>query len=146
MKNLFIPIFFLFSIVCDRLYCQNSNSNINGTIRVVKPSIDSCVVKIASKTGGSISIEEMVKAGAIEMMKCSNLQLLSFDLSLVIDGTLYTESANGNRFTSRMTLLIKKCPDGTKIYVENIKVKGLDGVIKLLKGAIFVISDEEFDH
>ena len=141
MRHFVFFIFIFCFITFNVVHSQNSGNSNKKTASVVKMRADSCIIKIANKPGGVITIEEMIKAGAIEIDKCFNYKIISFDMSLIMDGILYVENSRENKFNSAMAPLIKRCSQGTKIYIENIKVKDPSGVVIALKGTNYTITN-----
>lgn len=85
--------------------------------------------------------ERSMKEGApISLRKADNCivqvvgnrgeQVLEFDVSIAVGGTLVTEHCRGDLFSRSAHSTLKKAPAGTKFYVENVKVRTADGTIK----------------
>lgn len=98
----------------------------------------------AGQTDGLISKNKLAAAGAvIPKMKNFDFDLTfrvtSFEVTMNIGGDLITTSANGNRFTPEMKNRIKSLKSGSRVYIENIKAVGPDGVPRKLKPINFKI-------
>lgn len=96
------------------------------------------------QTDGLISKAKLVAAGAvIPKMKNFDFDLTfrvtSFEITMNINGDLITSTANGNRFTAEMKNRIKRLKGGSRLYIENIKAIGPDGVPRKLKPINFKI-------
>lgn len=96
------------------------------------------------QTDGLISKAKLVAAGAvIPKMKNFDFDLTfrvtSFEITMNINGDLITSTANGNRFTAEMANKIKRLKGGSRLYIENIKAIGPDGVPRKLKPINFKI-------
>ncbi|MFT5053513.1 MAG: gliding motility-associated protein GldM [Oceanospirillaceae bacterium] len=92
----------------------------------------------AGQTDGLISKNKLAAAGAV-IPKMNNFdfdlvfRVTSFEITMNIGGDLITTTANGNRFTDGMKGKIKALKSGSRVYIENIKAVGPDGVPRKLK-------------
>jgi gliding motility-associated protein GldM len=92
----------------------------------------------AGQTDGLISKNKLAAAGAV-IPKMNNFdfdlvfRVTSFEITMNIGGDLITTSATGNRFTDGMKGKIKALKSGSRVYIENIKAVGPDGVPRKLK-------------
>lgn len=92
----------------------------------------------AGQTDGLISKNKLAAAGAV-IPKMNNFdfdlvfRVTSFEITMNIGGDLITTTANGNRFTDGMKGKIKGLKSGSRVYIENIKAVGPDGVPRKLK-------------
>lgn len=98
----------------------------------------------AGQTDGLISKNKLAAAGAvIPKMKNFDFDLTfrvtSFEVTMNIGGDLLTTTANGNRFTDGMKSKIKALKSGSRVYIENIKAVGPDGIPRKLKPINFKI-------
>lgn len=98
----------------------------------------------AGQTDGLISKNKLAAAGAvIPKMKNFDFDLTfrvtSFEVTMNIGGDLLTTSAKGNRFTDGMKGKIKSLKSGSRVYIENIKAVGPDGIPRKLKPINFKI-------
>ena len=98
----------------------------------------------AGQTDGLISKNKLAAAGAvIPKMKNFDFDLTfkvtSFEVTMNIGGDLITTSASGNRFSAEMKNRIKSLKSGSRVYIENIKAVGPDGVPRKLKPINFKI-------
>jgi hypothetical protein len=75
----------------------------------------------------------------ILMVQAEGSEVLSFDLSMNIDKSLVTENAKSGIFTITMQSRVGRAPAGTKVYIENIVVKGADGKVTRLKPVTVVM-------
>lgn len=57
-------------------------------------------------------------------------EVVSFDLTFSVNGIQVVERSDGNRFSENQALLANYARRGTRLYLENIKCKNPDGVIK----------------
>lgn len=67
----------------------------------------------------------------------SEYEVISFDLSCRVSGLEIVESSEGNQFSENQKKLAGHLRQGTKLFIENIKCKNSEGVIKDL-GSITV--------
>lgn len=96
------------------------------------------------QTDGLISKDKLVAAGSvIPKMKDFDFdvrfRITSFEVTMSVGGSLLTSTANGNRFTAEMKNRIKRLKSGSRVYIENIKAVGPDGVQRKLKPINFKI-------
>lgn len=95
------------------------------------------VAYIANKKDGLVSANELIAAGAV-IPKMENFdfdlqfKITSFDLSMNMQGDFITKSATGNRLSPEMATMLKSAKKGTKIYIEEVKAVGPDGVPRKL--------------
>lgn len=95
------------------------------------------VAYIANKKDGLVSANELIAAGAV-IPKMENFdfdlqfKITSFDLSMNMQGDFITKSTNGNRLSAEMATMLKSAKKGTKIYIEEVKAVGPDGVPRKL--------------
>ena len=87
------------------------------------------VAMIANQTGGVISKTVLAASGAIiPTMKDFDFDLhfiiLSFTMTINLHGDLIEVQSTNNQLTPDMVKKIQSAPNGTKVYLENIKVKG----------------------
>jgi gliding motility-associated protein GldM len=61
-------------------------------------------------------------------------QVLSFDVTMLIGGSEITKPSNGNMLSGGQKEILAKAKTGSKIYIENVKVKGPDGSIRSISG------------
>ncbi len=64
-------------------------------------------------------------------------KVLSFTLSVTIDGETKSESSASAAFTRAQKDLISQSPSGSKIYIFDIKAKGPDGRVRDLQPLIY---------
>ncbi|MCI5055006.1 MAG: hypothetical protein MRY83_02795 [Flavobacteriales bacterium] len=85
---------------------------------------------------GSVSAQKL-KAALGVIAKMENFQfdlkynVISFSMSMMYKGNLVEKKASGNKLTGEMKTLVGAAKKGSKIYIENIKAKGPDGVKSL---------------
>lgn len=95
------------------------------------------VAYIANKKDGLVSANELIAAGAV-IPKMENFdfdlqfKITAFDLSMNMQGDFITKSVNGNKLSAEMATMLKSAKKGTKIYIEEVKAVGPDGVPRKL--------------
>ena len=95
------------------------------------------VAYIANKKDGLVSANELIAAGAV-IPKMENFdfdltfRITEFDLSMNMQGDFITKSVTGNKLSVEMAQMLKSAKKGTKIYIEEIKAIGPDGVPRKL--------------
>jgi gliding motility-associated protein GldM len=96
------------------------------------------------QTDGLISKAKLVASGAV-IPKMVNFdfdltfRVTSFEITMNINGDLITSTATGNRFSEEMKGRITRLKGGSRLYIENIKAVGPDGVPRKLKPINFKI-------
>ena len=63
-----------------------------------------------------------------------NFNVISFDMSIGVNGVFVDDHTNGGRFTPKMLSLIGQAPKGGYIIVKNVQVKGPDGKSRTIQG------------
>jgi hypothetical protein len=100
---------------------------------------------IANQCGAAIFIskEALLQTPGLTIMLNLPFELkfeiVSFTMSSMLDGNLTTEAASGDKFTQKMTEMIKGMEAGRKLYIEDIKVKGPDGTTRMLNSMTIVL-------
>ena len=95
------------------------------------------VAYIANKKDGLVSANELIAAGAV-IPRMENFdfdlqfKITAFDLSMNMQGDFITKSVNGNKLSAEMATMLKSAKKGTKIYIEEVKAVGPDGVPRKL--------------
>jgi len=95
------------------------------------------VAYIANKKDGLVSANELIAAGAV-IPRMENFdfdlqfKITSFDMSMNMQGDFITKSATGNKLTGEMATMLKSAKKGTKVYIEEVKAIGPDGVPRKL--------------
>jgi hypothetical protein len=98
------------------------------------------VATVAGKKGDDVVSKAEVMGIQGVLAKLENFdfdlkfEVISFDLSMNLKGSFVTESSQSNRLSPNMQSLIKSAGTGTKIYFENVKVKGPDGTVRKIPG------------
>jgi beta-lactamase regulating signal transducer with metallopeptidase domain len=104
------------------------------------------VAKISGKRGGQISMNQLIKAGGIDV-EIENFdfdltfEVVSFNIATTSGGFVYEAFSNSSRFTPEQIELIKKAKPDQKLYFEAIKVKGPDGIERLVSTMSFTIAE-----
>jgi len=95
------------------------------------------VAYIANKKDGLVSANELIAAGAV-IPRMENFdfdltfKITAFDLSMNMQGDFITKSVTGNKLSAEMAQMLKSAKKGTKIYIEEVKAIGPDGVPRKL--------------
>lgn len=98
------------------------------------------VTVVGGKKGDDImtKAEASAIAGIIPRLENFDFDLkfdvMSFDLSYTQNGLINTLSATGNACTAAMKTALASVKPGSRIYFENVKVKGPDGSIRKIPG------------
>lgn len=131
-----IVIYIIF--FCTNAYCQNSDILYRGTIKVVRPK--DCYVTIAEKKGGSISIQQLLDIGEIEMPCCRVCEFVSFDMSFLVKKK-FVKFTNVTDITEEIVSAIKSLEMGQNICFENITFERPDGTVRKVTRMEFFIID-----
>lgn len=102
------------------------------------------VAKIADKRQGSISQEELISAGKMQVVLENfdfDLQwvIVGFTVSAVREGYVIEYTSESDKLTAEQVELIQSLKPGAKIYFENIKAMGPDGSTRPLSALVFSI-------
>ncbi len=72
--------------------------------------------------------------------------VISFTLSHFVNSgenkDLVSYAANGNRFNQNMITAVEKSPAGSKIFIEDINVKGTDGTVRQMSSIVIKLVEE----
>ena len=91
-------------------------------------------VKLGNKQGGRISREELIAQGGFRVSMEGfdfpvTYSVVEYDMSFTTGGDAQAPlQGKGGRFSSEMTSKIQKLRRGNKVFIDNIRVKGPDGV------------------
>ena len=61
-------------------------------------------------------------------------KVISFEMSMTINGVEATAKSNGNMVSGEQKTYIGKMKGGSKIYIDNVKVVGPDGSVRTIPG------------
>ena len=75
--------------------------------------------------------EEIAIQGRL-FVNSDEYQIISFDMTYIVNGMFVMESSAGNEFSANQLRLAKFMKKGMRVYIENIKCKNEDGDIKSL--------------
>lgn len=103
----------------------------------------------AGQTGGLISMNKLVAGGGtygdgvIAKMKDFDFdvtfRVTSFEVTMNVGSELISSKVNGNHFTESVKNQIKRLKSGSRVFIENIKAIGPDGLPRTLKPINFKI-------
>jgi hypothetical protein len=65
--------------------------------------------------------------------------VISFDVTMNIDGERYTLNTTGNKLSERQATLVRKQNPGDKVFIENIKCNDPEGNARFLSSLVFII-------
>ncbi len=102
------------------------------------------IAEIGGKSGGNIRKEDLMAEEAIfATLKDFDFDLkytiTQFDISLTKGGYTNTFPSTSNRFTQQQKDQLKQLTQGNQIYIDNIKARGDNGVVKELSPIAFKI-------
>ncbi|MEZ4887881.1 MAG: GldM family protein [Chitinophagales bacterium] len=102
------------------------------------------IPKLGGKTGGRLSIDTLkaLKELTVELEDFDydgTFQLLEFEFTLAYYQHLYISNNEGSTFNERTQNLIQKAEVENVIYLDNIRVKGPDGITRKLPTASFIL-------
>jgi gliding motility-associated protein GldM len=97
--------------------------------------------------GGDISKEKLLKAGRVVAVIRNfdfdlRFDVVSFTINTTCPKTAksFSEKSDGNKFSEKQIELIKSMDYKQKFRIEDIKVKGPDGVVRNISSAGFIIA------
>jgi hypothetical protein len=93
---------------------------------------------IAGKSAGEITINEILKAGAL-LPTSSELTIVHCAFTTKIGNDLITETSNSSKITDNMIGVVRKMVKGQKLVVDQIEAKTSDGKTINLETLIFFI-------
>ena len=99
---------------------------------------------VGGKNGGSITKAYLLANGAVNVEMPNfdfeiDFDVLSYRVTATIDGFVNEHKCRGNRFPVKVRTLINLLNRGTYLYIEDIKVRGPDGMIRTLPTVKFKI-------
>ena len=118
---------------------NGKNTNM-GTFKFRVKQVPDPVAYFAGKKGVDVISKSALLAaqGVIANMENFDFDLkflvLSFDMSMTVNGAEVTVKSSGNACSSDQKTYIQKVKTGAKVYIENVKVKGPDGSIRTIAG------------
>jgi len=118
----------------------NGKNTSMGTFKFrVKPVPDPVAYFAGKKATDVINKSQLLAAqGVIANMENFDFdlkfQVISFDLSMTINGAEVTVKSAGNALSAEQKTYLSKAKTGGKVYIENVKVKGPDGSIRTIGG------------
>ena len=90
------------------------------------------LIGYADNAGLFISKEDLLKNPEVNISLDLPFELkfevISFSLSYVLNNVVIKESTTGNKFSQKMIDAIHQLENGSKIFIEDIKAKGPDGI------------------
>jgi hypothetical protein len=145
-----IPIFFLlvsFQAIFAQNYVETKNKSKSGManpVAVFKVGrFPDPIIFFGKYTYGAVvQMPELLSIEKIDA-KCRGcrpdlFEVISFDFNLVSNGSPVIMSGSKS-ITSEMKKFIKTLKSGSKIYFDNVKVKGPDGTIRIVPGLLLIV-------
>ncbi|MEI6275018.1 MAG: gliding motility protein GldM [Prolixibacteraceae bacterium] len=116
-----------------------------GSIPFRVKSVPKPVASVAGKNEGSISKNELLAEQGVfaeipEFEFDMKFQVLSFMVSTSQGGFMVDKATTGNRFSQEQKDLFGKLTRGSRLYIDNIIVKGDDGVTRSLAPISFKLN------
>jgi hypothetical protein len=108
-----------------------------GTMPFRIKKVPSPLASFAGVTGdGTATKGELMAAGGVipkleDFVFDLKFPVVSWGLSMNVNGVFVDEAASGPGKTGKMTDMISKAKSGTKILIENVRVQAPDGVRKI---------------
>jgi len=108
--------------------------------------IPNAVTYMSGKTGDvSMSKAQLGAAVKVEAHMDNfdfdlNVQVVSFDVTVGLNGLFQTSSNSGDRFTGTIKELMNKVPRGGLIIISNVKARYPNGTVRVLSGMTIKIS------
>jgi gliding motility-associated protein GldM len=104
-----------------------------GSVKFRVKRVPDPVAKVAKKTGGMITKNELLaQSGVVAELENFDFDLkfriIGFAVTATIKGYTDESRTQGATFTAEQLKLIKSVPTGQKVYIDNIRAQGPDGV------------------
>lgn len=147
----YLPLIIVFALITNSVFPQKDDVK-SGTIRVVKKKYNvkhiyprgiNNVFFSGGGTGQSLVVANLYGHHGTYVMSAQELliqkklfvnsdeyEVMSFDLSYRVNGVEVVESSDGDRFSENQKILAGYARKGTRLFIENIKCKNPDGIIK----------------
>ena len=105
----------------------------------VKQVPDPVAFFAGKKASAAVNKSDLLAAqGVIANMENFDFDLkfivLSFELSMTVGGVEATAKSNGNMVSAEQKMILSKSKSGSKVYIDQVKVKGPDGSIRTIPG------------
>lgn len=117
------------------------------TFRIKKLPTPTAFVGNNSNTHVYISKADLLKNPQVEINSISpideKLEIISFSVAIKVNSDVIKKEVIGNAFSEDIIILIKSLQEGSKLYIEDIKVKGPEGEIRLLSPIVLRITETE---
>jgi gliding motility-associated protein GldM len=120
---------------------DNGNSKTMGKQEFRVKTVPDPVAKVGGKKGGTIKktvlLAQRIVAAELENFNFDlTFKVISFRVTVVIDGFDKFKDQRGNSFTAEQKKLIKRIRPGGRVMIENIKAKGPDGRVRKLSNIV----------
>ncbi|NJK85037.1 MAG: hypothetical protein HC906_02740 [Bacteroidales bacterium] len=105
------------------------------------------VAKIAGKKSGIISKTELLEQEGIEAVMENfdfdlNFEITEFSVLAVIEGGfIYEQKSTSTKFTDAQKNIVQSLKKGHPVYIQDIKCKGPDGIVRSLSNINFKVTD-----
>lgn len=131
MKKILILSLIIISI--SQLTAQNNlRSSVNGSVLLIPSAVD-------NKTSFSLVIFRG-DLDNITTVSTNQGEVTRYSIGYTIDGKYFSKNIEGNQFEGAIASALKTCPDGTKIYFDQVVVKSPEATG--FKGGYVVLKDK----
>lgn len=118
----------------------NGKSTSMGSFKFRVKTVPDPVAYFAGKKNTDVITKSALLATQGVIAKMENFdfdlqfQVISFDLSMTINGAEVSVKSAGNALSAEQKTYLSKAKTGGKVYIENVKVKGPDGSLRTIGG------------
>jgi FlaG/FlaF family flagellin (archaellin) len=102
--------------------------------------IPNAVTYVAGKTGDAsmskaqVGVLTKVEAHMDNFDFDLNVQVVSYDVTVGLNGLFQTTTNSGDRFSGSVMEMMKKVPRGGLILIQNVKARYPNGTVRVLQG------------
>jgi hypothetical protein len=93
------------------------------TIKIAKPKKEKCSATLLGKSGGNITIYELMACNSIEVNGACDYKVVSFLFSCSVKTRLYEYSSKEEYFSPVIRTFILNLRPGERFFIEKIRVK-----------------------
>jgi hypothetical protein len=124
MKRFIVLLFAFFAVTVTQTQAQNTQDTEN------------FVISVSGKIGGAITYAEL--SGQQVLVDREGYEVEEFTLVCMLNGNdLWEGHAIGNQFLQSWDPVLQALTSGQNIFLENIKIRGLDGSLRVIDSVQF---------
>lgn len=118
----------------------NGNNQNMGSFKFRVKRVPDPVAYFAGKKGddkiskGELTVTQGVMAKLENFDFDLKFDIKSFDITMSVNGGIASLSSNSNRITAEQATLLKNAKTGSRVFIENVRAMGPDGVMRKIPG------------